>query len=229
MAVRASARYEGRIDAELSLSDLVILIRDVERGGDGSCLVFDMQKGIPPRNWMPAGSQMQRTNDGLIFTHPQRGERLEIFIEQIYFEQALVPELGSELLKLGAEREFTALIAQHLDKLGDNLALAGIEYRTSAGPVDLLCQQTDTGQAVAVEVKRRKIFPSAIWQMRRYLDALRHDPEFRQPPPRGIMVAPSIAKPAQELLRRDPDITFVRLSYQDLKALNQPKRKPDDV
>jgi RecB family endonuclease NucS len=214
---RASARYQGRIDAELSLGDVCILIRDIESGGDGSVLIHDMQMGIPPRNWMPAGSSMQVTEGGYVFEHEKRGEKLEVWVETIYASQSHYSQLTSKLAKLGAEREFSDRLALQVQLLGD-LVLVAREWRTPCGPVDLLCQDVNECP-VAIEVKRRAIDPNAVWQMRRYLHAIGEDPAWKDQVPRGILVAPSLQKAAQRLIEQFDDLEFIRVTFDQLKEL----------
>jgi endonuclease len=214
---RASAQYQGRIDAELALGDVCIMIRDVESGGDGSVLIHDMQGGLPPRNWMPAGSEIEEIEGGLAVTHLKREERLEIYIETVYAQQYHESTLVSKLNKLGAEREFSDRLATFLGLIGPGYTLIGREWRTVAGPVDLLCYDAN-GTLVAIEVKRRAINPNAIWQMRRYLHALARMSEWAGAPMRGLVIAPSLENAAKAMLREHADIDFVRVHYDDLLA-----------
>jgi RecB family endonuclease NucS len=229
MFARASARYTGRIDAELSAADVVIMIRDSERGGDGSVLIHDAFKGLQPRNWMPAGSVMTRTPDSLLFNHDRRGERLEIYLHEIHHEQAFTPELASTLSKLGREQECSDLLAEHLHLLSGDLTLVAREFRTPAGPVDLLCTEwrdvdgRQTQCPVVIEVKRVAVDTNTVYQARRYLDALQRT-EWAGVPARGVLVAPTLRKPAEAVLEDHDVLTFERVKFQDLLP-PAPKRR----
>jgi len=217
---RASCRYEGRISAELTLGDVVICLREPELGGDGSCLVLDPTKGMLPRNWMPGGSVISERPGGFIVQHRAKGEVLEIFVDEIYAQQTMEPEETGELRKLGAEREFSDLISVNLDRLGEpgRYELIDREWRTTAGPVDLLIADTFTGGIVAVEVKRNRITLADTWQARRYVSALIQVPpdEYHGKPVAGMLVAPVLAKNAKASIDSEDGLSFVRLAYKDL-------------
>ena len=58
------------------------------------------------------------------------------------------------LVKDGVEAHLQQLLAVQLDLLGEGWRLVRREYPTPIGPVDLMCRN-ETGQSVAVEIKRR--------------------------------------------------------------------------
>jgi hypothetical protein len=213
-----SARYSGRTDAELTLGDIMLCLREPALGGDGSALIICQQQGMLPRNWMPGGSVITKRPGGYIIEHAAKGEALEVFIDTIYNEHAQPAGTRGELHKMGAEREFSDLIAANLDRLGPRgtYELVAREWRTTAGPVDLLLRETATGCPVVVEVKRSRIGPADLYQLRRYTDALASMDEWSCYEARGIMVAPVLSKNAKPLIDSDPVVRFVRLSYQDL-------------
>lgn len=212
---RASAVYSGRIDAELSLGDICLLVKDTESGGDGSVILHDMCEGMSPRNWMPAGTDMIVSPGMIVFEHFKREEKLEVFVEKIYEEHCYPSSLKTKLAKLGAEKEFSDLLAHHLHLVNKELSLIKREWRSGAGPLDLLCIDTK-GNPIAIEVKRRHIDPNAVWQMRRYLHALESDPEWEGKTARGIMVAPSLQKSAKAMIDQFHDIEFCRVKYEDM-------------
>lgn len=229
ICARASAQYSGRIDAELALGDVIIQIRDAESGGDGSVLIHSMYGGLPPKNWMPAGSEYREEAGYILCVHRRREEQLEVWIEQEYSRQQWVPSLKGEIAKLGAERDFSDALATKPHLLEKGLRIMGREYRTSAGPIDIMGYHLPGihikeklpvfrgHHLVAVEVKRRRADPSAWWQMRRYLDALSvsHSWCVR----RGILAAPSLANATRTLLEERPEIPirFVRVHWEDVK------------
>jgi RecB family endonuclease NucS len=201
----------------LALGDYLILLRDQGPDEDSSVLVLSASRGLNPRNWMPAGSRILETASGYTIEHQARGERLDIYIDQVHWEMQALSELEGELTKMGAEREFSDLVATHLNRVSESLTLISREARTPAGPVDLLCVE-DTGCPVVIEVKRQRITPADCWQCLRYLHSVHAMAEWRErPPPRGIMLAPVLAKKAKEVIDTHPQLSFVRLSYADLR------------
>jgi len=210
---RAMARYQGRIDAELGLGDLVIIIKSEEYGGDGSVVVHGPSL-VTPSNWMPAGTVLREQPGYLVFEHVERGELLEVWVEEEYHRHPQPVGLVGTLVKLGAEREFSDRLGEDPWLIEDGLGLVEREYRTPAGPVDLLCVDPG-GMAVAVEVKRRIIDTSALWQLKRYLAHLKQDPQWESGV-RGILVGPHLRNSCKSHLAEEPDITFKRLGFEDI-------------
>jgi len=208
------ARYQGRIDAELGLGDLIIIVKRVEDGGDGSVVVHGPNL-VTPRNWMPAGTVFHEEPGYLRFEHEDREELLEVWVEEEYHRHPQPVGLTGTLVKLGAEQEFSDRIAQQTWILEDGLELVEREYRTPAGPVDLLCVDPK-GQAVAVEVKRRLVDTSALWQLKRYLAHLNQDPLWAPKGVRGLLVGPHLRKPCRLHLQDEAHIKFIRLGFEDL-------------
>lgn len=229
---RVSCRYQGRIDAELSPGDVVVLWRDSRTGsGDDSLLVMSRHSGLPPKNWMPAGSEIaaeeftgrgrSRRRSRLVIEHTGRGERLEIFFHEVEEEIVAPAVLAPQLVKLGAEQEFADLLIRNLEVVEEGLEPIGREVRTEAGPIDILAREVKTKRPVVIETKRN---PSGsgladCYQLARYLDAVRKDREFGRLRPRGILVAPRFARPALQWLDEHPEITYMRLTYDRLLEL----------
>jgi endonuclease len=216
---RASARYTGRIEAQLGLGDICIMHRDPQLGGDGSVLLHDLTRGLNPRNWMPGGTVCEPQPWGYVFTH-RSGERLEVYVETVFSDSEHRAELRGELVKTGAEREFSNLIAENLHRLGDSLALVQREFRTPAGPMDLLClDDSDEQRPVCVEVKRARVCLADCYQAHRYLHALDAMSDWSDAPAaRALLVGPVLAKNAKALIDAHDRLAFVRLGYADLRA-----------
>lgn len=210
---RCMARYTGRIDAELELGDRILMILH-----SGAVLLYAIGDGIKPKNWMPKDSQIaERSDDRIVFVSPDGGERLEIYIQNLWLEQQCVGTLHGRLVKLGDERQMADLLAHRLDLIAPQLELIGREYRTDVGPIDMLCYSHEHFQPVVVEIKRIRssIGSEVIYQLLRYIHALPLQKQWANSKPRGVLVAHSISKPARELLRRH-EMDFVRLSYENV-------------
>ena len=69
--------------------------------------------------------------------------------------------------------------------------------------------------AVAIEVKRRTVDTSALWQLKRYLAHLEQDPQWKRGV-RGVLVGPHLRQACKAHLAEEPDITFCRLGFDDL-------------
>jgi endonuclease len=86
------------------------------------------------------------------------------------------------------------------------------ERDTPAGAVDIYGEDA-AGRSVVVELKRRRVGPDAVSQLRRYVDALSRD-LHADASVRGILVAPSVTDRAERLLARN-DLEFVSLEPTD--------------
>lgn len=221
---RASTRYQGRIDAQLNMSDVVILLRTLP-DGDGSVLVYALDKGVQPKNWMPAGSIITEHDWGFDIWHEKKGERLEIFVEQQYSSHHEPSVLQGELIKLGDERAFADALAAESAKMQSGIIVVAREYMTPAGPIDILAEDKDG--PICIEVKRRKVTLADTYQLQRYLHALPLMDAWLGSKPRGLLVAPSLANNAKERLSHmNEPVDFVRLKWEDMDAAAHSKPKP---
>ena len=194
ISARLSARYEGRIEAALSVGDVVMIIRDYKSGGDGSVVLLSAASGVLPRNWMPAGSTHEKVLGGYRFVHEKKQEILEVYIDKIYFELHAPGDIDTHLEKIGAEKEFADLLAADLDLIEPGLELIGREVPTLVGPIDILAWDSFK-RPVIIEVKRRKANGGAdLYQWKRYWDAIHSDPAWGRKKPRGFIVAPSATR-----------------------------------
>lgn len=213
MFVRCLARYQGRIDAELELGDRIIVVLD-----SGVVLLFAMNKGTKPQNWMPEGSTITHRDDELIVFESASGEeRLEIYVQQIWMEQQCVGTLHGKLVKLGSERELSDLLTYRMDLVEPGLEVIEREFKTDVGPIDILCYSHQDYVPVAIEVKRIRssIGSEVIYQLLRYMHALKEQEMWEDTEPRGILVAHSISRSAKALIDKN-NMRFVRLSYEDV-------------
>jgi RecB family endonuclease NucS len=200
IAARMWARYSGRVEAELSPGDALLLIRNGPHG-DGSVVVLSNASGVLPRNWMPAGSQAEELDTGWVFS--KGSERLEVYIDQLYFRQEVADQLDPHLQKTGTEAQLSDYLAEHLDLLqsatgGRHLQLIAREQPTAAGPIDILAQDQDDIYWL-IEVKRRKCTIADTYQLRRYY----HYFSAEQPEAhcQGLLVGPGATRSLREMLR----------------------------
>jgi RecB family endonuclease NucS len=82
------------------------------------------------------------------------------------------------------------------------------ERETPAGPVDVYGEDA-AGRTVVVELKRRRVGPSAVGQLSRYVAALERD-LHTDSEVRGVLAAPSVTDRARRLLREE-GLEFVAL------------------
>jgi hypothetical protein len=101
-----------------------------------------------------------------------------------------------------------------MDVLGEGWRLIRREYPTPIGPVDLMCRD-DSGESVAVEIKRRGEI-DGVEQLTRYLDLLNRDPLLA--PVHGVFAAQEI-KPQARVLATDRGIRCVLLDYNTMRGI----------
>ncbi|MTA74337.1 MAG: DUF91 domain-containing protein, partial [Actinobacteria bacterium] len=117
------------------------------------------------------------------------------------------------LTKDGVEAHLQELLAADPTAIAQDLMLIRREFPTDIGPVDLLCRDA-SGQAVAVEIKRRGDI-DGVEQLVRYLERMERDPTLRGV--RGVFVAQTI-KPQAKVLAESRGLTWVEIDYEVLRG-----------
>jgi endonuclease len=204
---RCSADYSGRLNVHLPLAMRLLMIK-----ADGGVAVFSELK-IAPLMWMTPPCLLTQSIEQWMVTN-KAGESLVITIEDIISD--VTAELGIDpgLVKDGVEAHLQVLLADHCEVLGEGFRLVRREYPTDIGPVDLLCRDA-SGQAVAVEIKRRGEI-DGVEQLARYLERLDRDPHLR--PVRGLFAAQEI-KPQARVLAAARGIDCVVIDYDELRGI----------
>jgi RecB family endonuclease NucS len=145
-------------------------------------------------------------------TNP-KGEQLIIHLHEKLNDVS--QEFGADpgLTKDGVEAHLQELLAADPSAIAEDLVLIRREFPTDIGPVDLLCRDA-SGQAVAVEIKRRGDI-DGVEQLVRYLERLERDPKLRGI--RGVFVA-QIIKPQAKVLAEARGLTWVEVNYELLRG-----------
>lgn len=181
--------YEGRAQSQLEAGDRFILCKS-----DGTVLVHS-DTNRKPRNWQSPGATVQITDtDPLVLTAVSTKPRevIQITCHRVY-HTALLPIEDDASLKLqGSEADLRDSIFETPELIEDGFRPETREYSTPAGPVDVWGYDTE-GRPVILELKRRRVGPEAVSQLRRYVESVDADV-------RGILVAPSHTQRAEKLL-----------------------------
>jgi len=216
---RCSARYSGRLNAQLPTATRAIMVK-----ADGSVLLHSDGGSYKPLNWMspPCTTRVLggvNDADGVVVVerwvvqHDKTDDRLEIDLYEVFSDTE--HELGVDpgLVKDGVEAHLQALMAEQIVVLGTGHTLVRREYPTAIGPVDILARDA-IGRAVAVEIKRRGDI-DGVEQLTRYLELLNRDPLLA--PVVGVFAAQEI-KPQARVLAEDRGIRCLVLDYDAMRG-----------
>ena len=205
---RCSVDYSGALTAHLPPAVRLLMVK-----ADGCVAIHADGGAYKPLNWMNAPNTLVE-EEGRWVVRNKKGESLTITIEEVLHDSS--HELGEDpgLVKDGVEAHLQVLLAEHPDELQDGLTLVRREYPTDIGPVDLLCRD-ESGQAVAIEVKRRGEI-DGVEQLTRYLERLNRDPLLA--PVRGIYAA-QVIKPQARVLAEERGIYCVEVDYDALRGM----------
>lgn len=195
------------------MADRLLLVK-----ADGSVSVHADDRAYKPLNWMTPPCTLTETESelggALWVVENKKGEQLRITLEAIHSDISY--DLGEDpgLVKDGVEAHLQALLAEHIETLGEGFTLVRREYDTPIGPVDILARDAKGG-TVAVEIKRRGEI-AGVEQLTRYVEMLNRDPLLQ--PVRGIFAAQEIKKQAKTLAQ-DRGIECVILDYNELRGI----------
>ncbi|MEY7849823.1 endonuclease NucS [Natrarchaeobius sp. A-rgal3] len=198
--------YEGRASSRLEAGDRHVMCKP-----DGATLVHT-DEGQQPVNWQPPGCDhgVRRVDDVLVLESVRStpDERLLVHFCDVLQVSAFSGSDENELTVSGTEEDLRQRILEEPDLLEPDFRPLATERDTPAGAVDIYGEDA-TGRAVVVELKRRRVGPDAVSQLRRYVDALERD-LHADAAVRGILVAPSVTDRADRLLA-DHGLEFVSL------------------
>jgi RecB family endonuclease NucS len=210
---RCTVDYVGRLTAHLPSARRLLLLK-----ADGSVSVHADDRAYKPLNWMSPPCRLTEEAGGefpVWVVANKTGDQLRITIEEVEHDSS--HELGVDpgLVKDGVEAQLQALLAEHVELLGEGYSLVRREYMTAIGPVDLLCRDAQ-GRSVAVEIKRRGEI-DGVEQLTRYLELLNRDTLLA--PVSGVFAAQQI-KPQARTLAIDRGIRCLTLDYDAMRGMN---------
>lgn len=189
MYTQCRVEYVGRAQSQLEAGDRFVLCKS-----DGTVLVHS-DTNRKPRNWQSPGATIQITDtDPLVLTAVSTKPRevIRITCQRVY-HTAVLPINDTASLELqGSEADLRESIFETPELIEDGFRPETREYSTSAGPVDVWGYDSE-GRAVILELKRRRVGPDAVSQLRRYVESVTADV-------RGILVSPSHTERAERLL-----------------------------
>jgi hypothetical protein len=195
---RCTVEYDGRAASSLGPGDRLLVLKP-----DGSALVHTDEKRTPV-NWQPPGCEHRASvRDGRLRVRSTRtspDETLDVWFERIEQVSAMDVDDERDLDLRGSEEDLRQHVLDDPDLLEAGFEPKATERRTDAGPMDVFGVDAE-GRPVVVELKRRRVGPSAASQLKRYVAALER--ELGDESVRGVLVAPSVTDRARELLDRE--------------------------
>ena len=203
---RCTVDYDGRATSTLGPGNRLVILKP-----DGSTLVHTDEKRTPV-NWQPPGCEHHASvRDGRLRVRGTRttpDETLDIHFEQVHQFSALDVTGGRDLDLYGSEEDLREHILDDPSLVEAGFTPLATERESTAGPMDIYGEDSE-GVPVVVELKRRRVGPSAASQLQRYVEALHR--EFGDDVAvRGILVAPSVTDRAADLLE-EKGLAFVAL------------------
>ncbi|MGC9117950.1 MAG: endonuclease NucS [Thermoproteus sp.] len=206
--------YRGRAAADLPTGPYLILVKP-----DGSLLVHGSEKATP-LVWNPPGSSNMAVVEGGILVlkslRTRPSESVILKIERV-FEIALFDAGSSSVRLRGTEKDVVDVLVKNPDIIEPGLKVVGVEVPTEAGHIDILALDKN-GEYIVVEVKRDVADHEAVFQLRRYVEAVAK----ARGRARGILVAADITSSAFHYLR-EYNLDFVKIRPRELaeKLLNK--------
>ncbi|WP_280535371.1 endonuclease NucS [Halopenitus sp. POP-27] len=212
-----SVEYRGRAASSLGPGDRLLILKP-----DGAALVHTDEQRTPV-NWQPPGSTHHAAvRDGRLRVRSERSspdETLIVRFSTVHQLSAMAVTGGRDLAVTGSEADLRRRILEDPTLIEPGFEPTAIERDSAAGPMDVFGVDA-AGTPVVLELKRRRVGPSAVSQLGRYVDAVAEersaaDSEDDDPDAadsgtaadasdtdrvRGILVAPSITDRAAELL-----------------------------
>jgi hypothetical protein len=195
--------YDGRASASLGEGRRLLVLKP-----DGTALVHT-DEGHEPVNWQPPGSEHRAAvRDGRLRVRATRtspDEQLDVrFLTVDHL--VVYPVSGRRSAAVaGTEADLKRRVVAEPSLVAPGFDVATAERATDAGDIDVFGHDGD-GRPTVVELKRRRVGPDAVSQLRRYVDALRRESDGEagnaSESVRGVLVAPSVTERAAELLDR---------------------------
>jgi len=194
IAGKCTVEYEGRASSSLGPGERLTIFKP-----DGSALVH-RPKEYSPVNWQPPGSlfQTKLNKEGLVIRVFRRKDHevMEVTFTNLKLVSILDLRDAGEFKLYATESDMQEAILVQPSLLEEGFRPITSERPVDPGFIDILGVDKDNVLAV-VEIKRVKATKKAVLQLKKYMDVIQHDKGRKV---RAILVAPSLADGAQEVL-----------------------------
>lgn len=190
-------KYQGRAASNLPMGSRLLLIK-----GDGSFAIHQNRLLRPTNYLMSTNWSTTLENERLIISATKRTpkEELTVFLKDVEMLNVhTMEDKESDFKLVGTEKELNDQLMGDLEVLEKGLRPLKQEDVLRKGFVDILAEDKD-GNLVIIELKRKQADYNAVMQLQRYVNELR---KIKNKKVRGIIVAPTIGRPALELLKNN--------------------------
>lgn len=197
-----SVDYTGRGNTLLGRHPRVIIIKD-----DHSVQIHN-DTGLKPLNYMTGKitHRIDTIGGETIWRFDSTKESLAITMHTIHSETTItLPPGDPGLTRDGTEEHIQTYLADNLTLLDENYQFLQREYPCgdNSGTVDILAQHHHDHHLVLIEIKRVAT-PNAVYQIKRYLDAVGGTAE-------GVLVAADV-RPGARALADKRGIRWIELN-----------------
>jgi len=186
--------YHGRANSKLDRGERLLILKP-----DGSALIH-RPRDYSPVNWQPPGSLFRTKlyNEGLLVRIYRRrdNETLEVFFDRILMFSILDLKDAGEFSLYATEKDMQEAILFQPSLLEEGFRPIASERPVEPGFIDIMGVDRE-GILTLVEIKRKRATKESVIQLKKYADAINIDKDRKI---RMILVAPELAKGAQELL-----------------------------
>ena len=212
--------YDGRASSKLEPGERIVLFKS-----DGSALIH-RPRDYAPVNWQPPGSLFRTRLDEdqlqVRVFRSKENEVLEVSFDEVSLVAVMDLKDAGEFHLYASEEDMQQAILLEPSLLEEGFRPITAERPVEPGFIDILGVDGDNVLTV-VEIKRKAATKESVTQLKRYVDVFTLDSERSV---RGILVAPELARGAQQLLA-SLGLEFKALSPQRCaEILKSKKEKP---
>lgn len=190
-------KYQGRAASSLNSGSRLLLIK-----GDGSFAIHQNRLLRPTNYIMSTSWSTNMVDDKLVVEATKRSpkESLTVFLTNVEMLNIHTMEDHADDFKLvGTEKELNDQLMTDLDVLEKGLKPLKQESALRKGLIDIMAEDKD-GNLVVIELKRRQADYNSVMQLVRYVTEVK---KIKNRKTRGLLVAPTIGRPALELLKNN--------------------------
>jgi len=204
---KCDVEYQGRSSSKIGTGERVLIVK-----GDGATLIH-RPIGCEPVNWQPSGSSVRSrvSTDGkleIIVLRKTPKETLKTSFEEIGLLSIMQLVDNARFSMVATEKDVQRALLARPELIEEGFTpLSREKGLGKAGFLDILGEDKN-GNLVVVEIKRVPVGKEAVFQLKRYIEAVK---ERTKKPLRGIIAAPDLKKGIFATIQ-SLDLEFKRIS-----------------